>query len=107
MIRFVFRFVGLLLLAFAFILAVYDGSKSIVDQSFFVTTVRAAWENIHQNSLVAAQPMVERLIGPWFWQGIVQRYFLDEPAWLVLAIIAAILILLGRKRKPLIGYARD
>jgi hypothetical protein len=25
----------------------------------------------------------------------------------VLAVIAAILILLGRKKKPLIGYARD
>jgi hypothetical protein len=26
---------------------------------------------------------------------------------LVLAIVGAILILLGRKKKPLIGYARD
>jgi hypothetical protein len=50
---------------------------------------------------------VERLVGPWFWQGIVQRYFLDQPVSLVLAIVAAIFILLGRKRKPLIGYARD
>jgi len=32
---------------------------------------------------------------------------LNSPAWLVLAVIAGILILLGRKKKPLIGYARD
>ena len=39
--------------------------------------------------------------------GVVQPYFLDQPVWLVLAIIGAILILLGRKKKQLIGYARD
>ena len=32
---------------------------------------------------------------------------LDAPTWLVLAVLAAILILLGRKKKPLIGYGRD
>jgi hypothetical protein len=31
----------------------------------------------------------------------------DLPAWGVLAIIAMILIVLGRKKKPLIGYARN
>jgi hypothetical protein len=29
------------------------------------------------------------------------------PAWVVIGIAATLLILLGRKRKPLIGYARD
>jgi hypothetical protein len=29
------------------------------------------------------------------------------PAWVVLGILAMILILLGRKKKPLIGYARN
>ena len=107
MIRFVFRFFGLLLLALGFIFLVYDGTKSIADQSLYISTVGATWANIHQSSLSALQPVVERLVGPWFWQAIVQRYFLEQPASLVLAIIAAILILLGRKRKPLIGYARD
>jgi hypothetical protein len=107
MIRFVFRFFGLLLLALAFIFLVYDGTKWIADQSLKFSTVGATWANIHQSSLSALQPAVERLVGPWFWQTIVQRYFLDQPVWLVLAIIAGILILLGRKKKPLIGYARD
>jgi hypothetical protein len=31
----------------------------------------------------------------------------DLPAWAVVGILAALMILLGRKRKPLIGYARD
>jgi hypothetical protein len=107
MIRFLFRFFGLLLLALGFIFLVYDGTKTIADQSLYISTVGATWANVHQNSLSALQPMVERLAGAWFWQGIVQRYLLDQPASLVLAVIAAILILLGRKKKPLIGYARD
>jgi hypothetical protein len=31
---------------------------------------------------------------------------LTAPAFLVFAILGAILMLLGRKKKPLIGYAR-
>jgi ABC-type thiamin/hydroxymethylpyrimidine transport system permease subunit len=107
MIRFLLRFLGLLLLALAFIFLVYDGTKSIADQGLYISTVGASWANIHQSSLSALQPLVERFLGPWFWQAVVQRYFLQQPAALVLAIIAAVLILLGRKKKPLIGYARD
>ena len=107
MIRFVLRFFGLLLLALSFILLVYDGTKWIADQSLNISTLGAIWANIHQGSLSALEPFVERLGGPWVWQGIVKRYLIDQPVWLVLAIIAAILILLGRKKKPLIGYARS
>ena len=32
---------------------------------------------------------------------------LDTPVALVLAILGALLLLLGRKKKPLIGYARS
>jgi hypothetical protein len=106
MIRFIFRFLGLLLLALGFIFLVYDGTKSIADQSLYVSSVGAAWADVHQSSLQALQPIVERRLGPWFWQG-VQRYLLEQPASLVLAVLAAVLILLGRKKKPLIGYARD
>jgi hypothetical protein len=97
MIRFVFRFAGLVALALGFIFLVHDGTKSIADQTLYV----------HQSSLAALQPVVERYAGTWGWQGVVKPYFLDQPVSLVLAIIGAILILLGRKKKPLIGYARD
>ena len=33
--------------------------------------------------------------------------FLGAPIWLILAVLASILMILGRKKKPLIGYARD
>jgi hypothetical protein len=107
MIRFVLRFVGLLSLALGFIFLVYDGTKSIADQTIYISSVGSTWSNIHQSSLTALQPEVELRAGAWVWQGLVQPYFLDQPVSLVLAVIGAILILLGRKKKPLIGYARD
>jgi hypothetical protein len=107
MIRFVLRFVGLVSLALGFIFLVHDGTKSIADQRVYISSVGNTWENIHQNSLVALQPAVERLGGARVWQSVVKPYFLDQSISLVLAIFGAILILLGRKKKPLIGYARD
>jgi hypothetical protein len=107
MIRFIFRFIGLLLLALGFIFLVHDGTKTIADQTLYLSSVGTTWSNLHQSSLTALQPAVERLGGSWAWQGVIQPYFLDQPVSLVLAIVGAIFILLGRKKKPLIGYARD
>jgi hypothetical protein len=109
MIRFIFRFFGLLLLALGFIFFVYDGTKSIADQTWppNFSTVESIWENIHQSSLTTVQAAVERLSGSWLWAGVMQPYFLQQWAWLALVVIGAILILVGRKKRPLIGYARD
>lgn len=107
MIRFVLRFLGLVSLALGFLFLVHDGTKSIADQTVYISSVGSTWENIHQSSLAALQPAVERLAGTWVWNGVVQPYFLKQPISLVLAILGAVLILLGRKKKPLIGYARD
>ena len=98
---------GLLLLALAFIFLVYDGTKSIADQKFFyITTLEAFWANIHQSSLKALQDLAEQHIG-WFWQTVLHPYLILQPIWLVLAVLGVILLLLGRKKRRLIGYARD
>jgi hypothetical protein len=107
MIRFLLRFLGLLLLALAFIFLVYDGTKSIASNTIYLTSVREIWFNIHQKSLEQIQPVVAHYAGDWFWQAAVQPFFLEQPAWLVLGVVAVVMILLGRKKKPLIGYARD
>ena len=41
----------------------------------------------------------------WVWDPGVTSV-LDQPAWLILGAVGIVLILLGRKKKPLIGYAR-
>jgi hypothetical protein len=105
MIRFLFRFVGLLSLALAFIFLVYDGTKSIADQRLYVTMVNEVWAWIHDGSLAQVQPFMEGL-APWLWDPVAKNV-LDAPAWLALVVVGALLVLIGRKRRPLIGYARD
>ena len=60
MIRFVFRFAGLVALALGFIFLVHDGTKSIADQTLYLSSVGSTWENVHQSSLAALQPVVAR-----------------------------------------------
>ena len=106
MIRFLFRFLGLLTLAAAFICVVYDGGRFIFNNRLDILSVGDLWSMVHQNSLLLAQPAIERHVTPWLWQSVIQPLFLEQPAALYLIILGAIFILLGRRKKPLIGYAR-
>ena len=106
MIRFVFRFIGLWILAAGFVALVRDGTKSIAGNAVFVTKLGEDWNNIHSTSLQLLQPAIERHIAVWLWDPLVLT-ILTAPTWLVLGVIGSIFILLGRKKKPLIGYGRD
>jgi hypothetical protein len=106
MIRFLFRFLGLLALALAFIFLVYDGTKSIADQHLYLTTIAQVWAELHQSSLAQVRPMLEGL-SSWLWDPVADTILNRGPAWLVLLVLGAVLVVIGRKKRPLIGYARD
>ncbi|HEY0567016.1 MAG TPA: hypothetical protein VGD13_02625 [Xanthobacteraceae bacterium] len=106
MIRFVLRFLGLWILAAAFIFLIYDGTKSIAANRFYITKVLDTWNAVHFSSLQALQPLIEQRIGSWAWEKVMPPV-LNAPTWVMLGVIGILLILLGRKKKPLIGYARD
>lgn len=53
----------------------------------------------------AAQAKVQESLPAVVWNPVIST-ILDQPAWLIFGIIGMVLILIGRKRKPLIGYAR-
>jgi hypothetical protein len=105
MIRFLLRFLGLWILAAAFIFLVYDGAGWVANGALHSVEVGQLWSNIHQNSLLLLQPTVEHF-SVWLWNPVILT-ILEQPVWLVFGIIGAVLILLGRKKKPLIGYVRD
>jgi hypothetical protein len=105
MIRFLFRFLGLICLAAAFILVVYDGTKSIAGNSFALTTVQALWEIINAGSLARVKPLIEPYAGGLLWDPVMVS-ILVAPAWGLLGLFGILFILFGRKKKPLIGYAR-
>jgi len=105
MIRFLLRFLSLCLLATAFVFFVYDGTKSIANHDLVYTKVGDVWAIIDQTSLNQAQNWLKQKF-VWAWDPYLQKSF-DLPAWAVVGAVATLLIMLGRKKKPLIGYARD
>jgi hypothetical protein len=82
MIRFLFRFLGLWMIAGAFVFFVYDGTKSIADRMLYFTKVSEFWAWVHQDSLLALQPAIERHFA-WLWDPVVVTV-LAAPASLVL-----------------------
>jgi hypothetical protein len=109
MIRFMFRFTGLLLLALAFIFVIYDGMKSIVDRDLYLTRFGQFWIDLHSSSQDGFRAFVDTQaanLWPNLWPMLVQPV-LDQPASAVFAVFSVVMILLGRKKRPLIGYARD
>lgn len=105
MIRFLFRFLGLILLAAAFILVIYDGTKSIAGNSLTLTTVQALWELINAGSLAKLKPLIAPYAGGLLWDPLTVAV-LAAPAWSLFGVAGILLLFFGRKRKPLIGYAR-
>jgi ABC-type Fe3+ transport system permease subunit len=106
MIRFVFRFVGFCILAAAFVALLYDGTKTLAGSQVYFTKLGDTWNTVHSTSLQLLQPAIERHVSPWLWETVVLN-ILTAPTSLVLGILGALLILIGRKKKPLIGYGRD
>jgi hypothetical protein len=105
MIRSLFRLIGVIFLAAGFILLMYDGAKSIADSRIYIYKLGQLWTDIHTSSLQAAQAKVQASLPALVWDPVITTV-LEQPSWLVLGVIGTLFILLGRRRKPLIGYAR-
>jgi hypothetical protein len=105
MIRFLFRFIGLICLAAAFILVIYDGTKSIAGNRLFLTSVRALWELVNAGSLQKLKPLIDPYASGLLWDPVMLA-ILAAPSWSLLGGFGILLLLLGRRKKPLIGYQR-
>ena len=106
MIRFLFRFLGLICLAAAFILVIYDGTKSIAGNSLSLTSVRTLWELINAGSLAKLKPLIEPYAGGLLWDPVMVAHPGGAELEPARRASASCCLLLGRKKKPLIGYAR-
>ncbi|MBN8955527.1 MAG: hypothetical protein J0H17_02865 [Rhizobiales bacterium] len=106
MIRFVFRFFGLWALAAAFVALIYDGTKTIAGSQVYMTKLGDTWNALHSESLQRLQPMVEHYVGHWLWDPVILN-ILSAPTWAVFGVLGIFLMLLGRKKRRLIGYARN
>jgi hypothetical protein len=105
MIRFLLRVIGLFCLAAAFILVIYDGTKSIAGNNIYLTSVRDLWQLVNGASLAKLQPLLSPYAGGLLWDpGAVT--ILSAPSSAQLGAFGILCILMGRRKKPLIGYAR-
>jgi hypothetical protein len=104
MFKFLFRFVGLWLLAGAFVALVIDGTRSITAGRFVIMPLGDAWGAIHPQSIEWLKTLVERDLSPWLWNPVL-LYTLNAPLWAMLAVLGLILVLLGRRRPRPIGYS--
>jgi hypothetical protein len=104
--RFILRFIGLWLLAGAFVALIIDGTGSIAGGSTRFTSFGQTWDNLSQESKPAVKAFVDRHAPPWVWTSGVQTV-LDQPTWIVLGVLGAVLVLLGRRKPRLIGYTRE
>jgi hypothetical protein len=105
MIRFFFRAIGLLFMAAAFVFFVYDGTKSIAGNAVFYTPLTDTWNSVNATSLQQLQPAIERYGGKIAWD-LIAQWILAAPTFAVFGVIGALFVLIGRKKKPLIGYDR-
>jgi hypothetical protein len=111
MIRFLLRTLGVVFLAAAFIFLVIDGTKSIAANALFpplLTPLNETWTQLHDwvhaPSLQQLQPAIEQ-VSPWLWDPLTLAV-LNAPTFAVIGAIGVILVVLARRKKPLIGYAR-
>jgi hypothetical protein len=104
MIRFLLRLIGLVCLATAFILLVYDGMRSMASNRLALTSVSEFWDMLQSTGTQDFQHYVESHV-PGLWDTVMVPV-LSAPSWGALAVCGVLLMLLGRRRKPLIGYAR-
>ncbi len=105
MIRFFLRIIGLFCLAAAFILVIYDGTKSIAGNRLFLTSVRDLWQLVNGASLAKIQPLLSPYAGGLLWDPGAMAV-LGTQSWALPGVFGILCMILGRRKKPLIGYAR-
>ena len=105
MISRIVRCVGIVTLVLALILLNRDLNKTLDGAALHVTKVGDVWFAVHPTSLQLLQPGIERHVAEWLWDPVILSV-LTAPACLVFAILGAILMLLGCRKKPSTGAAR-
>lgn len=101
MIRFLFRFTGLWLLAGSFVVLVIDGTRSVSASRLLFAPVRDAWAIVAASNLEQTQKsLAGGLFEPLF------SLFLSMPFFALLAVIGLLFLAIGRRRREnLVGYS--
>lgn len=96
MIRFLFRFASLVLLAVAVIMAVLDASRSVAANEVVLTPLGTSWYAVSPSTLNLAQALIQRYTFPQIWDpGMI--WILTLPGFAVFAGLALLFYVIGYK----------
>ena len=104
--RLVLRVVGTLLIAFAVILIIIDGTRSLAAKGLVFTPVEVTWESMHAQSLAAVREFLgTRRFGPVLEP--VVSAILSFPGWAVIGVPGLLLAWAGRSRRERVFLRQD
>ena len=104
--RLLLRILGTLLIAFAVILLIIDGTKSLGANALVFTSLQDTWTTIHAQSLDTVKKFFEtRLFGPLL-EAVVTG-LLSFPGWAVVGAPGLLLAWAGRSRRERIFLRQD
>jgi hypothetical protein len=103
-IRFLLRFVGLVLLAGAFAGAVIDGARSLAVQQLTLTPMGLALDLAFPNKFPLLQPFVEKRLHPLLWDPVLVSV-LSAPAFVDMAVLGLLIFYLVRPRQGPVGFS--
>jgi hypothetical protein len=104
--RLLLRVLGTILIAFAMILLIIDGTKSLGANALVFTSLADTWTSLQPDSLVAVRQFLEtRLFGPIL--DTVVSAVLGFPGWAVVGVPGLLLAWAGRSRRERIFIRQD
>jgi hypothetical protein len=104
MLRLMFRFAGILLLAVAFAALIVDGTRSIAAGAAAIAPLGRIVSALFPDLFAKVHAAIESH-APLLWDPVLVTILL-LPAWLVIGVVGVILVALTRRRRAKIGYSR-
>lgn len=99
MIRFLFRLLGFLILAGGFVALVIDGTRAVASGTIDFTALQTSWAAFSPDTLAKLKEAVGAAAqGPLDW-------ILAQPTAAVLAIVGILFMLIGRRKRRVVGVA--
>jgi len=104
MFRLLLRFLGLCLLATAFVTLLVDVTRSVAGARLYVTPLSETLMAFAPGKLALTQAFVERRVHPFIWDPVLVD-LMHLPVWLAVGAIGYLAIRLGGKPAPKFGFS--
>ena len=104
MIRLFLRFLGLCLLAAAFVSLIVDATHSASSGTLYVTSTGESLMALLPGKFVLVREFIESHVHRVIWDPVLVD-FLRVPVWIVFSVIGGLTIRLGSKPAPKFGFS--